>query len=374
MGALAAALAVALSLGVASGDSPPARGLLGRVAPLEGPLLLQVPVLLLVTAAHELGHLLAARAAGVAVTAWRIGPLLALRSARGWRLRLVRSLAPGGHVQTGAVTGAGGLRARHAAVMAGGPAAHLALAALATGLAVPAGAPALWLTAGTLWLSFAADLLPLAGPGGAWTDGRWLLAWLRSPGRAAQRLATGVLLAELARGRRPREWDERWVTLAAAGHRQPADGTHATGCALAYAWALDRGDVDAAARFITRAFSARSRLSSRSRTAMAAETAFFVARYRRDARLAARLMEVDRAGLGRAREADRERAGAAIHLAAGRPAEALAACDRALRALDREGGRPQGRSPFGRELVLAMSEEARAALDGGSSPARAAVI
>ena len=64
MGALAAALAVALSLGVASGDSPPARGLLGRVAPLEGPLLLQVPVLLLATAAHELGHLLAARAAG----------------------------------------------------------------------------------------------------------------------------------------------------------------------------------------------------------------------------------------------------------------------------------------------------------------------
>ena len=369
----AACLAWGLALAVAASELPALLGpWAGRLAPLEGPLLLQPLVLLVATAAHELGHLLAAWAVGLRVTAWRIGPLVALRSGRGWRLCLVPSLAPGGHVQTGEVEG-GRLRARHAAMVAGGPAAHLALAALAATLAALSGQPAPWLTAATLGVSGAFDLLPLAlGARGRWTDGRWLLAWLLQPDRAAQRVATGVLLAELAAGRRPREWDHRWAGLAATGCRQPADGAQVTGCALAYAWALDRGEVDVAARLITRAFAARRRLPARARPALAAEAAFFVARYRGDARLAARLLEADPPRTSSRLEASRERAGAAIHLAAGRPAEALAACDRALRALDRRGPLAS-RSVAGRELLEAMRAEAGGALAGAPPAARAAI-
>jgi hypothetical protein len=359
------------ALAIGESGSGPARRWLAAAAPLEGALALQPAVLLLAVAVHELGHVLAARAAGVQVAEWRIGPLVARRTGRGWRLRVVPTLLPGGEVRTGSV-GDGDLRARYAAMTAGGPAAHLVLAAAAAGLAALSGRPVLWLAAATVTASGLADLLPLElGANRRWTDGRWLLAWLLRPDRAAQRVGTGVLVAALASGRRPREWEERWATLAAAG-RQPADGVQVTGCALAYAWALDRGDVDGAARFITRAFAARGRLPSRVRPALAAETAFFVARFRGDPRLAARLLDGDPPGPGAASAADLERARAAIHLAAGRPAEAVAACDRALGALERRRG-GGARSEVARELIEAMRAEAAAALAAGGPPARAAI-
>jgi len=289
------------------------------------------------------------------------------RSGPGRRLRLAPGPLRGGLVRIDAVR-PGHLRTRHAAMTAGGPAAHLALAGIVLAVAVLRGGLPVWLTAVTLTLSGLASLLPLElGADGRWTDGRWLRAWLLRPEQAAQRVGTGALQAALGSGRRPREWDERWAGLAAAGPRQPADRVQVAGCLLAYVRALDRGDVDEAARLITRAFAARRLLPAGARLVLAAETAFFVARYRCDAALAERLLEGEVRGPLPALEADLQRARAAVHLAAGRRLEALAACERALVALDRKVRRPAGISRLDRELVLAMREEARRSLQ--SAPA-----
>lgn len=317
-------------------------------------LLLQIPLLLVATAVHELGHALAARAVGFQVVRWRVGPIAADVAAGGWRVRFVPGTWLGGEVSSDPLTPAN-LRARHALMIACGPAAHLALALLLVAAAAVHGGAALWVSAATVGLAGLWNLVPLEHSRSRWSDGRWLLAWLTSPGRATQRAATGTLQLALRSARRPRDWDEHWTVLAAAGRRQPADRVEVVGRTLAYAWALDRGDLDAAATQLMRAFAGRRLLPPAATAGLAVETAFFVARFRGDAGLATRLLETEARQLRPALAADLERAWAAAHLAAGRRVEALAACDRALRSLERSRA---SLTQLYRELVLAMREDA----------------
>src|SRR5207302_5289229 len=97
--------------------------------PIAGLLAFQVVVLLLGTAVHELGHAVAARAVGFRVAGVRVGPLLAMPAAAGggWRVRMTWEMALGGELLPDPVR-PDRLRARHAVMIAGGPAAHLVLA------------------------------------------------------------------------------------------------------------------------------------------------------------------------------------------------------------------------------------------------------
>jgi hypothetical protein len=329
--------------------------------PIAGLLALQVLVLLLGTAVHELGHALAARKAGFRVVGLRVGPLVALPGAAGWRLRVTWEMAVGGELLPDPVH-PDRLRLRHSLMIAGGPAAHLLLAVLAVGAAAATGSLLLWFTAVTLGASGLVNLVP-GRPrlSGRWTDGRWLLAWLVEPERAAQRVGLGVLQRAVACGQRPCEWDERWARLASAGPRHPVDRAQVAGSLLAYTRALDCGQVDRAAALLTRAFAARRLLPVGGRSSLAAEAAFFAARFRGNHALAARLLDADASSTRRVQVADLERARAAIHLAGGRLPETLAACDLALAALERSRTRPSGLIRFDRDQLAAMREQARSA-------------
>lgn len=330
-----------------------------ELLPLAGLLAMQALVLLLGTAVHELGHALAARAVGFRVVGVRIGPLLALPEPAGWNVRLTWELAVGGELLPDPVH-PDRLRTRHALMIAGGPAAHLLLAGAAVAAAATTGSLLLWFTAVTLGASGLANLVP-GRPrlSGRWTDGRWLLAWLTEPDRAAQRVGLGVLQRSVASGQRPCEWDERWARLAAAGPRHPADRAQVAGCVLAYARALDCGDVDRAATLLTRAFAGRRVLPPGDRSSLAVEAAFFAARFRGNHALASRLLDRDAAGDRRVQAADLERARAALHLASGELPQTLAACDLALAALERTRTRPSGLVRFDRDLLAAMRDQAR---------------
>jgi len=329
------------------------------LVPIEGLLALQLLVLLAGTAVHELGHALAARAVGFDVAGVRVGPILALATQRGWRVRFVWEMAVGGELLS-VPARPDGLRPRHAAMIAAGPAAHLLAGAVAVAGAAATGALVLWFAAATLLLSALVNLVPSRPRlSGRWTDGRWLLAWLAQPDRATQRVALGVL-QRAATSSRPREWDEGWASLAASGPRQPADAAQVAGCLLAYAHALDRGETDRAGALLTRAFAARHLLPPGGRAALALQSAFFTACFRGNATLAARLLETGLERPQRARALDVDRARAALHLAAGRRTEAAAACDRALAALDTTWQRPAGLVTLDRELLEVMRERARA--------------
>jgi membrane-associated protease RseP (regulator of RpoE activity) len=328
------------------------------LVPVEWLLLLQVLVLLAGTAVHELGHALAARAVGFEVAGVRVGPVLAHATPRGWRVRLVVEIAVGGELLS--VPGEPDrLRARHAAMIAAGPAAHLLAALAVLAAAASTGALLLWITAATLGLSGLVNLVP-GRPrlGGRWTDGQWLLVWLVRPERATQRVALGVL-QRAAAAARPRDWDERWARLAASGPRQPADAAQVAGCLLAYAHALDRGETDRAAALLTRAFAARHLLPAGGQAALALQAAFFTARFRGNPTLAKRLLQTGLERPDRARALDVDRARAAVLLASGQPAEAAAAAERALAGLDAAWRPPAGLLTLDRELLEAMRERAR---------------
>jgi hypothetical protein len=326
--------------------------------PVEGLLVIQVLVLLGGTAVHELGHAVVARAVGFDVAGARVGPFVAVRTPRGWRVRLVWEIAVGGELLSVPAT-PDGLRARHAAMIAAGPAAHVLAALAALTAAAITGSLVLWVTAATLGLSALVNLVP-GRPrlSMRWTDGRWLLAWLLQPDRATQRVALGVLQRSAASAR-PRDWDERWARLAASGPRQPADAGQVAGCVLAYAHALDRDETDRAGALLARAFASRHLLPPGGQAALALQTAFFTARFRGNATLAARLLETGLERPDRARALDVDRARAALDLVSGRPAEAAAACDRALAGLDAAWRPPAGLLTLDRELLEAMRERAR---------------
>src|SRR2546430_1823443 len=81
-----------------------------------------------------------------------------------------------------------------------------------------------------------------------------------------------------------------WSRVAGAGSRQRVDRAQVAGCVLAYARALDRGELDRAAALLGRAFAGRRHLPAREAVAVAVENAFLLARHRGNQVLAERLL------------------------------------------------------------------------------------
>lgn len=338
---------------------------------------LVVVVLVATIVAHELGHLLLDVLLGFDVVAITFGPLQLVRIDVGWRRTIDREKLAWGATQRAMVAACprtpDGLRARHAAAVAAGPLAALAVAGVTAVLAAALGSLPLAAASAVSAAFTAYDLLPFGERGdGTWSDRRWLLCWLKHPERAIHRLAVGSLRVRRAQGTRPRDWgDDRWIDLAAGGREPPATADDVRGCQLAYYAALDRGQVERACELAERTHAHRHLTGRASRPLVAAELAFCLARFQADPAAATRLLsEVEAEGLARAPR-DAERARAAIHLAAGRPAEALAACDRILEVPPAHRPVSTGMGAMVRELVEAMREEARRRVPAAAGTAHA---
>jgi hypothetical protein len=318
-------------------------------------------VLLLTIVVHELGHLLAGRAAGLHPRLLHLGPLGLLRTPAGWRLQLGSDRLLGAQVLAVPDSPAG-LRRRHATMIAGGPALHLLLALV---LAVGARAvPGVWAGAVLAGTTGLVNFVPLTFAGGTWSDGRWLLAWLARPAQAAQRVAVSALQLAAVDGARPRLWDGRWVPVAAGPAARPGDRVALAGALLAYAWALDGGRMDEAARFVEQATQCAVGLPLQARDVARVELAFFLARFGGDLDGAEALLARLRVHPSPALVTELRRAEAAVHLAAGRRQQALDACQEALTGLVSGPGAPAGLLALRRDQVTAMRGEALGAPGG----------
>jgi peptidase M50-like protein len=326
---------------------------------------------------HELGHVVGCRLVGFRVVELAVAPVAVRFDGRAMRMRLVSTVLRG-WVRSDPVRPEA-LRWRDCVMAMCGPGANLVVAVT---LALVAVMDASLHHHRTLFdgviglngvLNALAGLMALTPhrmwAGGWRSDGMWVWLWLRHPERAAAALARGTLSIAAEAGIRPRDWDARWLSLAAGSRDRKPDGDLLGGNLLAYAWALDRGDLERAASHLKLAFSRRRLGGRRMRQAIAIEMAYFTARHGADPAAAERLLdaEVRKPFDGLMRDATRARAAAA--LAAGRTREALDLCERVLPDLPPDGN---GLTMLDREQLEAVRDEALSAMRtiaGGDSRA-----
>lgn len=304
-------------------------------------LLALFPAFIVATACHEAGHLLGAMLAGFRFLSYAVGPVwitatrggIRFRWDRHWALMEYGGLAASAP-RDASVTGPA-LRRKLAMVLAGGPAASLlfwvllnAMHEMIRGRGFLLSADLVMLTALVSLATGLINAVPFVWRG--WkTDGARLLMLLRGGG-AAERWCANTVLDSLARaGQRPRDWPDRWIERAIS----PLDGSldDAAGCLMAYAAYLDRGEVERAGSFLSRAFAMKEKLPSLMRTGILLELAFFEARHRANSEARKWL---DQAGESMLFEAARLRSEAAVLLLEGNPQEARQKAEKALRLLE----------------------------------------
>jgi hypothetical protein len=325
---------------------------------------------------HELGHLLAARSAGFRFVLFGAGPLRVRREGRRLRLGTADRWLPLG-MAVSVPEDMDRLERRVARMLLGGPLANLltGAAALVLTAAVQPGLRPSELGAAAmlgLWILFytgvlgvglgALNLLP-ASEEGLLSDGARLRMLRRGGAEAERWSAAWTIYARAVAGVRPAEWDRELVERATA----IPDGSFDDGGAalLAFEWALDRGDLDEAERFLLRAQAAAEAIPLL-RSLHAAEAAFFRARYRGDPAGGRRWLEGARGGL--LEEHARLRAEAAVLLAEGRRAEAAERARAALAAADHAALTPSGSLVADRQRLAELLADATAAPGSPASP------
>lgn len=169
--------------------------------------LLFFPVLYVVIAVHELGHLVASRLVGLRSGGIAVGGFFLLKSGRNWTFRFDRRACVGGFFKP--LTGDGTFRASQFAWMvAGGPLASLFFAGFCLWIYLRFG-NGFWNCVGSFfWLSLLIGLMAIIpfSSGLNKSDGASLLQIVRYPERAACRISLVSLQSEEARGLLPREW------------------------------------------------------------------------------------------------------------------------------------------------------------------------
>jgi hypothetical protein len=304
-------------------------------------LLLIIPTIFLLTGVHELGHLAAGRLVGLRFALFVVGPLQVMRGER----RMKVSLEPGFPVAGAALCVPGedandeDIRRQYLWLTLGGPAANLIVGVLCYALYLGAtqGRPGftsadspltffLFVTALFSALAVLVNLIPLKVAGFS-TDGRHVIDLLFRGSRAEQQCTLMKLAgAELLDGKRPRDWQAAWIETLLAS---PDVGVHIL--KLAYLWALDRGDIESARIHLAQALDLRAVSPVHLLPGLAAEAAYFEARYGDEPLRARRhLSAVRGAGVDRH---TRFRAEAAVALAEGKPREAQTRADLGLAAL-----------------------------------------
>ena len=301
--------------------------------PLIVLLLLLLLTLWFVTLWHELGHALAARLVNWRLLAIGVGPAVLRQTPNGPRLaRNPLNRFWGGYVYV-IPRDDNQLRRRRLAVVAGGPLASLLLAAAATVVYMTtASRVGLWpsLLFQIVFLSWFVGVLTLAPhtSRGLTSDGGQMLQLLRGGPRVEQRMAASLLLTALVGGVRPRDLDDALFARALSA-TDPAATINAH--YLAYWRDLDRGDVAGAAAHLDSLLAERGVTAPAAQATYAAEAAYLTARHDPTAdapATAAAWLQLSKP-LGSV-DSNYRRAQAAVHLAHGRAADAVAAADDAL--------------------------------------------
>ena len=295
-------------------------------------------------AVHEAGHLLGARMVGFQWLTYVVGPLKIRRTRGGPRVEVNDRWLPLG-MAVSLPRDHRNLRRRITVMLAGGPGANLILMLIAgfgayllidsfpsrearrEWLLDPAAQLSFMLVlqiAGQSMVQGLFNLIPIKEKG-LLSDGARILMLLRGGKIADRWCALWATYAGSAAGRRPRDWDPALMQQATSVPDGSVDDAGSS--MLAYAWALDRGDLEAAGEFLVRAREAVVKVPILG-PPTAAEAAFFAARYRGDV-AAARALLTDAHG-GILEEHARLRAEAATLLAEG---DAAGAQERARRAL-----------------------------------------
>ncbi|HEX5726819.1 MAG TPA: M50 family metallopeptidase [Longimicrobiaceae bacterium] len=305
-----------------------------------------LPLLPLLVAMHEVGHLLGGRLAGFRALLLLVGPLRAERHAGRIRVRLNRRVSLFGGLAVSAPTDTRDLRRRTLLVIAGGPMVSLAGGAAFLGLwwalglgSLPPEAPLAQVYAAVALLVLGVGSLAVAAlalmPGtsaGFYTDGARILHLLR-PGPLVDRdMAVKALTGLSLSGQRPRDWDAGLVSQALAA--PDASPFHVVALQHAYAHALDSGDLAGARRHLEGALARIGTIAELARPGLLLEGAWFVAVHEHDAARAR--VFLDGAGPGLLVDAhQRLLAEAAVRLAEGDAAGALARAEQARAELGR---------------------------------------
>ncbi|TVR67736.1 MAG: M50 family peptidase [Gemmatimonadales bacterium] len=311
--------------------------------------------LLASVAIHEMGHAVGGRLVGFRLVLLSVGPFQLRRTSAGLRFGLNddwRLLA----MEVSLPKDDGNLRRRLMFAFAAGPAANLLTLLLIVAAywsfdlrqysleGVVGGDPVLpwYLTILAFQLGAfsligtVVNAVPLTDSGILSDGGR--IRMLGRGGPEADRMMAALFLAgAVGGGVRPRDWRREWIDAATA--LQDGSPDEASACALAYYWALDRGEIDEAENYLRRAAAAASDVPILARS-LAAEAAFFAARHRGDIDTARQnMMGVGDSWLERD---TRLRAEAAILALEGRPAEAAERASEALSALQEAGSATAG--------------------------------
>jgi hypothetical protein len=328
---------------------------------------------------HELGHLLAAKAARFNVTEFRVWPLLLYRSERSWRIRFFLSLlSPCGYVRVGPSSGSR-LRARMAMFALSGPAANLFCAAACVSLAIILDADMLlrtavytdafdwitgWLAPNTQlcsWLSLIgslqfttawSSLLPGKMRNGVATDGAGLLNAL--DGRRFERdTIVQQLQFSMVNGTRPRNWNADSVARMLALRENDTSDYY---CNLyGYYHSVDAGQIERAGQFLNLAIDQQAAHPVNQRAWLYLEVAFYNSWFRKKAAIARSWF--NQATPGQAEPQIWCRAESAILFAEARFAEAVIKAEQGLEAAVNSADR--GGVQLEMDMLLGILAESR---------------
>jgi hypothetical protein len=232
--------------------------------------LLIIPALYLVIAAHEAGHLVAARLAGIETGGIAIGGFIVAKSGKNWVFRFEKRLLYGFFKP---LTGTEDLHpARYAWMVEGGPFASLCLIVLCGWLSARFASGA-WQWIGTLFWTSLIGLISLIPISSALNKSDGMLLWmlLRHPDLSHSWMALLAIQSEDARGVRPREWNPQLfeqmlpVDIRASGYSY----CHI----LAYYRCFEEGAIDAALMHLEKALAGSARTGKAFRHALFLEAA-----------------------------------------------------------------------------------------------------
>jgi hypothetical protein len=250
-------LAIGAGLGLAIGESG----------------VLVIPAIYIAILVHELGHVVAGKAAGFELRGFAVGGIVLNKQARGWSLRFALSRIFGGFANmlppsTESLTG------RYVQLVAGGPAASILLLLITATL--PAGAFVRVL----FWVNLVTTvscLIPYT-VGGMLNDARFFTVLARKGAAAEQLAAILYLLAIDAQGTRPSAWPLEIVKRLDA----PGQGTPLLGVSLAlkYAAARDSEDEDGIAHALENGLASAGRMPPDTRRWFMISAACFQASFR----------------------------------------------------------------------------------------------
>jgi hypothetical protein len=314
---------------------------------------------------HELGHLFGGLVRGMRFLLLIVGPLRLRRAISGLKLDWFWNSGTFGGLAAALPDPQRPIRGQLLPMVVGGPLASLLLTALSLWLSTLIDgrwSAHLLILGGLSGLIFIVTALPMRASGFL-SDGRQCIELLRGGAAVEQRAMIMAAYAQSLSGVRPRDRDpvplER--ALALSGDEPLRD----IGAALmAYQVALDRRDLVAASEWIDRVAAGHDGYPAGFRQALACETAYFTARYRRDPDTAEAWYA--RAKGGVVEPSQRALAEAAIALARGDAAAALQAIARGEKTLGDSSD--AGSVPFLQDELSSLRVEAEAALAQHAGP------